>query len=125
MVGFAVVIPALVAALVALPPIVAPVLVLLVACGGQVDSPQTPAACGWDLTSQAGRDANAERLDFINQWLINNPGVPAPEPTSTYWHGECPTPTAPKTLPDRRHASRSLRHGPVVLAVGQSAASVS
>jgi len=83
-----------------LPFIITPVFVLLAACAGQVDSPQAPAACGWDLTSQAGREANAERLDFINQWLMDNPGVPAPAPTSTYWHGECPTPTASVLPPE-------------------------
>lgn len=90
------------------PFILAPILVLMVACGAPGDSPeQVSVACGWDLTSQAGRDANQDRLTFINQWLIENPGAPAPEPTSSYWHGECPMPTAPVLPPDHEDEAPS------------------
>ncbi len=69
----------------------APLLIVLSACGsGATDS--TPD-CGWDLRTDAGRQANGERLTFATQWLATNPGTPVPAPTSSFWHGECPTPS--------------------------------
>lgn len=61
----------------------------LAACGS------SDTACGWDLSTQAGRDANAARLDEVTQWMSGHPGMPAPAPTSTFWHGECPSTGTP------------------------------
>jgi hypothetical protein len=75
--------------------------VLLAGCGS-AGPPAGPGAveCGWDLGSEAGRAASAERLNFVNEWLMQNPGITPPEPSSSYWRGECPTPSAPMPPPD-------------------------
>ncbi len=62
---------------------------LLTACGGSTQ------ACGWDLSTQGGRDANRARLDEATAWMSGHPGMPMPEPTSSYWHGECPVTETP------------------------------
>ena len=69
-------------------------------CEGQGAAPvPEPSACGWDLTTQEGRDANLERLTVLDQWMTDHPGVPAPAPTSPAWRGECPTPSGPPPEP--------------------------
>lgn len=65
-------------------------LVMLAGCGGGADGAPD---CGWDLRTDAGRQASNERLTFANQWITTNPGVPVPAPTSSYWRGECPRPS--------------------------------
>jgi hypothetical protein len=78
--------------------LIAPVLIIISACG-TADVDGTPA-CGWDLRTDAGRQANSERLTFANEWIGSNPGVPVPAPSSTFWHGVCPVPAQPPAPPD-------------------------
>lgn len=88
------------AALLVLPVLVglASLLGLLSGCG-----PST-AACGWDLSTPEGVQANQQRLSEVHAWLDGHPGAPVPEPTSTYWHGECPaTDTPPPPVDEGDH----------------------
>ena len=68
-------------------PLVAAALLAVPGCSS------APASCGWDLSSPEGQRANAARLDEVSVWLTAHPGEPVPDPTSTYWHGACPTPS--------------------------------
>jgi hypothetical protein len=63
---------------------------LLAGCSGEANGAPN---CGWDLTTQAGRQANADRLTFATQWIASHPGEPVPAPTSSYWRGDCPSAT--------------------------------
>lgn len=76
----------------------APVLlVLLSSCSG------SSGKCGWDLSTPEGVRANQERLTEVRAWLDGHPGAPVPEPTSTFWHGECPVTDAPPPPVDEGH----------------------
>lgn len=65
---------------------------LMSACSSAAPS-QT--ACGWDLSTKEGQAASAERMDEAARWMTAHPGQPVPEPTSEYWHGQCPTTATP------------------------------
>ena len=66
--------------------------------------PPAADACGWDLTSAAGQQANSEYLTATMQWLADHPGQVAPPPTSAYWRGDCPMPSGgPVPPPDDEH----------------------
>lgn len=56
-------------------------------------------ACGWDLSTQQGRDASNARLTFVLQWQADHPGTPPPAPDSPFWHGDCPTPNEGELSP--------------------------
>jgi len=68
-----------------------PLLAMLLA--GCSPGPDAEPDCGWDLRTDAGREANSERLTFANQWIASNPGQAVPAPTSSFWHGDCAAPT--------------------------------
>jgi len=67
-------------------------LLALTGCSAQ----DAPLPCGWDLTTDAGRQANADRLDEVTAWIATRAGEPVPEPTSSFWHGECPQTSTPE-----------------------------
>ena len=79
---------------------IAAVALAVSACSG--GSAPSDTACGWDLSTQAGKDASAARMDEAARWINEHPGEPIPEPTSEYWHGECPT-TATPSPPDEEN----------------------
>jgi hypothetical protein len=59
--------------------------------GSSVPSIPTPS-CGWDLTTAAGVQANADYQTATMQWLETHGADdgPPPKPESPYWLGECP-----------------------------------
>jgi hypothetical protein len=50
-----------------------------------------------------GVAANQQRLTEVKTWLDGHPGMPVPEPTSSFWHGECPVTDAPAPPVDEGH----------------------
>lgn len=69
---------------------------VLVACS----APDGATSCGWDTTTQAGKDAMTERLDAVATWQLDHPGEPPPPIDSPWWHGECASTSTPVPPPE-------------------------
>lgn len=60
---------------------------MITACGGGADADPAPT-CGWDMRTEAGRQASDDYWARLGTWEIGS-DQPIPQPNSPYFVGNC------------------------------------